>query len=35
MLRDHYDAFVKKHYDKLQTSLDIDEDDVEGGHRRS
>ena len=31
MLRDHYDAFVKKHYDKLQTSLDIDEATLKAG----
>ena len=28
LLRDHYDAFTKKHYDKLQAALDIGEDDL-------
>ena len=28
LLQDHYDAFIKKHYDKLQTSLDLTEDDL-------
>ena len=26
LLADHYDAFTKKHFDKLQTALDVDED---------
>ena len=28
LLQDHYDAFIKKHYDKLQTALDLTEDDL-------
>jgi len=28
LLQDHYDAFTKKHYDKLQTALDLTEDDL-------
>ena len=28
LLQDHYDAFIKKHYDKLQTVLDLTEDDL-------
>ena len=26
LLADHYDAFTKKHFDKLQSALDVDED---------
>ena len=28
LLQDHYDAFIKKHYEKLQTALDLTEDDL-------
>ena len=28
LLQDHYDAFIKKHYDKLQMALDLTEDDL-------
>ena len=31
MLCDHYDAFVKKHYDKLQTLLEVDEAALKAG----